>query len=131
MIAEDLKKDDKDGNLPALTVSTFQLWMNASHLRSQFSSTALHLRSKLHLRSHFSFMTSRPLQLLATPLMTCSLAKVVMPAMLALHKSMGSEAALSCFATSCPGWTSNHADVARFFLLIVAHLKVQLLLPPA
>ena len=27
---------------------------------------------------------------------------------------MGSKAALSCFAISCPGWTSNHADVRVF-----------------
>ena len=32
-------------------------------------------------------------------------------AMLAPHQFMGSKAALGCFAISCPGWTSNHADV--------------------
>ena len=55
------------------TVSMFQLQMNASHLRSQFSSTTLCLKS------HFSFKTSRSFQLLASPFMTYSLANVVMP----------------------------------------------------
>ena len=76
-IAEDLRKMTMMATCLILTatptVSTFQLWMNTLCLRSQFSSTTLHLKSC------FSFMISRPFQLLASPFMTYSVAYVVTP----------------------------------------------------
>ena len=75
-IAEDLEKADNDGNLldPDSYANCIHIpiWMNTLHLRTRFSSTALCLKSC------FNFLTSRALQLLASPFMTCSLVNVMM-----------------------------------------------------
>ena len=98
MIAEDLKKDENDGNLLDLDsctncihIPTF--WMNA-----------------LCLRSHFNFMTSRPLSTTGISIHDLFFGQCG-DAVLALHRSMGSKAVLGWFAMSCPGWTSNCTDM--------------------
>ena len=102
-IAEDLKKDDNDGNLLDL-----DSYANCIHIPALdeciIPEVSIHLNCiapKISLQVHDLFFGQ------------CN------DAILALHRSMGSKAALGCFAMSCPGWASNRTDVA-----ILSQIKV-------
>ena len=128
MIAEDLKKDDNDGNLLDLDI-----YANCIHVPTSDKCITPEVSiqldcivpAKVSLQLH-DFKTSSTTGNSFHDLFFGQCGDAVFPP----HQSMESEAALGCFAISCPGWTSNHANV-KVLPLIVAHLNIQLHLPPA
>ena len=107
-IAEDLRKDENDGNL--LDLDSYANCIHVPTLDECITPEVLIqlycIVPKVSLQAH-DFKTSSTTGISIHDLFFghCG------DAMLAPHQSMGNEAALVCFAISCPGWTSNHSTV--------------------
>ena len=103
-IAEDLKKDDNDGNM--LDLDSYANCIHVPTLDESitpgFSIQLNCIVPKVLLQLHdFKTSSTTGISIHDQLFGQCD------DAMLAPHQSMGSKAVLSCFAMSCPGWTSN------------------------
>ena len=107
-IAEDLKENDNDGNLLDLGSYANCIHVPTSDecIAPEASIQLNYVAPKVSLQL-YDFKTISPTGISIHDLFfgQCG------DAMLAPHRSMGSKAALGCLAISCPGWTSNCANV--------------------